>query len=78
MVAYIKLELIIENNELSHNEKDFDGIKITTTKKDGNYITISFEDITDFQNREKVGKHLEDVLKDILKLNNIKEKDTCS
>lgn len=73
----IRTDLIIENNELSHNEKDFDGIKITTTKKDGNYITISFEDITDFQNREKVGKHLEDVLKDILKLNNIKEKDTC-
>lgn len=73
----IRTDLIIENNELIHKEKKIDGLKITTTKKDGNYITLSFEDITNFESREKVGKYLEEIIKDILKLNNIKESDSC-
>lgn len=73
----IRTDLIIENNNLSHSQKLIDGITVTTTKENGNYITISYEDITDYENREKVGKIFEEVLKDILKLNNIKENDTC-
>lgn len=73
----LRSDLIIENSEASHYEKNIDGISITTTKDKGNYVTISFDDVTDFENREKVGNILEDVLKDILKLNNIQESDTC-
>lgn len=73
----IRTDLIIEKSNLSHEEKNIDGITITSTKDDGNYITISFEDITDFENREKVGKIFEEIIMDILKLNNIKEEDTC-
>jgi len=73
----LRTDLIIENNEIIHNEEEIDGLIITKTKKDGNYITISFDDITDFEARENVGKHLVLVIKEILKLNNIKETDTC-
>jgi len=73
----LRTDLIIENNNIKHDEKNIDGISITTTKDNGNYITISFEDVTDFENREKVGKVLENVLKDIINLNNINEDATC-
>lgn len=73
----IRTDLIIETDDTLHSEEVIDGITITRTKKDGNYITISFDDITNYENRETVGKNLELVLKDILKLNNIKETDSC-
>ena len=73
----IRTGLIIEDENISHNEKNIDGITITTTKKDGNYITLSFDDITNFEDREKVGKQLELVLKNLLKLNNISEDASC-
>ena len=43
----IRTDLIIEREKLSHRKKIIDGITITTTKDNGNYITISYEDITD-------------------------------
>ena len=55
----IRSDLIIENNDISHSEEIIDGITITRTKKDGNYITLSFDDITDYGNREIVGKNLD-------------------
>ena len=73
----IRSDLIIENNDISHSEEIIDGITITRTKKDGNYITLSFDDITDYGNREIVGKNLELILKDILKLNCIKDSASC-
>lgn len=74
---HLRTDLIIENNDATHNTKSIEGIDITSSYKDGNYITISFEDVTDFESREKVGKVLEKVLKDILNQNNIKEDDEC-
>lgn len=44
-------------------------------KKIGNYITIEFIDITNYEDREKVGKCLEKEIKNILKLNNISKED---
>lgn len=73
----IRTDLIIEDNNTIHEEKIIDGITITRTKKDGNYVTISFEDATNFESREKIGKIFEEILKDILKLNKIKETDSC-
>ena len=73
----VRTDLIIENEKIVHNEKKIDGMVITRTKKKGNYFTLSFLDITNFEDREKVGKQLELILKEILKLNNIMEDDTC-
>lgn len=73
----LRTDLIIENNELTHNKETIEGIEVTSSYQDGNYITISFEDITDFESREKVGKVLEKVLKQILDKNKIKEDDEC-
>ena len=73
----IRTDLIIENNNLAHEELDIDGIKITSTNENGHYVTLLFDDITDFEHREIVGKHFESVLKDFLKLNKIKENDSC-
>ena len=42
------------------------GGTINETKKKGNYITISFDDITDYDNYKKVGNILEEELNKIL------------
>lgn len=73
----IRTDLIIEDDNIKHEEENIDGIIITKTDNFGHYITLSFEDITDDLEREKVGKCLVNILKDILKLNNIKDDDTC-
>lgn len=73
----IRTDLIIENNSILHNEKEIDNIKITKTIKDGNYITISFEDITDHGARKRVESYLIDALKEIIKLNNINDNASC-
>jgi len=73
----IRTDLIIEDNQLIHDKEVIDGIEITSSYKDGNYLTISFEDITNYESREKVGKVLEKKLKQILEKNNIKDNDEC-
>lgn len=74
---HLRTDLIIENNELKHVKENIEGIEITSSYKDGNYITISFEDITNFESREKVGKIFENILRDLLIKNNINEFDEC-
>lgn len=74
---HLRTDLIIENEEVIHQKETIEGIEITSSYKDGNYITISFEDITNYESREKVGKVLENILKDILIKNDIKEDDEC-
>lgn len=44
-------------------------------KKEGSYITIEFLDITNYEDREKVGKCLENEIKKILEINNINSND---
>ena len=73
----LRTDLIIENNELIHEEKSIDGLMITTTKKEGNYITLSFDDITDSNNFSKVEKYFSEIIEDILKLNNISPNASC-
>ena len=79
-------ELIDEKNYFNKEIKD--DIEITTinvnkkiskdiNKKEGTYITISFEDITDFDTREKVGKIFAKEIKKIIKKLNIKEEAEC-
>jgi len=74
---HLRTDLIIENDGLEHTKETIEGIDVTSSYKDGNYVTISFEDITDFEARETVGRVLEKVLKDILDKNNIKDDDEC-
>ncbi len=72
----LRTDLIIEDSKLIHDEKQIDDLIITTSEKDGHYITLSFDDITDHDNREIVLKHLTEIIKDILILSNISEDDS--
>ena len=74
---HLRTDLIIENKEVIHQKETIDGLEVTSSYQDGNYITISFEDITNYESREKVGKVLEKLLKEILLKNDIKEDDEC-
>lgn len=73
----LRTDLIIENNDLEHHIETIDGIEVTSSHQNGNYITISFEDITDYDERERVGRVLELKIKEILSKNMIKEDDEC-
>ena len=46
----LRTDLIIENDHILHEEKTEGNLTITKTKNNGNYITISFNDITDKDN----------------------------
>lgn len=84
----IRTDLILEtikNNNYITSEKN-DNITVSRVvvnnnnkdiidKKEGNYITVEFLDITNYEDREKVGKCLEKEIKNILKLNNIDSRD---
>lgn len=80
------MELVDEKNYI--DTKEIDDITITNVnvnnkiskkinKKDGVYVTISFNDITDYDTREKVGKIFEKEIKKLLKKMDIKEDDKC-
>lgn len=82
----IRTDLAIELVDKKPTEKD--GIKITEInltekeskkigKKKGNYITIEFTDITDYENKEKIKTIFIKELKKILNLQKIKPEDLC-
>ena len=83
----LRSDLIIESNKEfkkdSYNEKDIvvDYIHLNKNnsldKKVGDYITITFKDITDQDNYKNVLNVLDKELKKIFKLSNIKENDKC-
>lgn len=73
----IRTDLVIEDSKLIHNEENINGIIVNSTSKNGNYITISFDDVTDSDNFLKVKEVVTSNIKNILKLNNIKENDSC-
>ncbi|MBR2707821.1 MAG: GPR endopeptidase [Bacilli bacterium] len=82
----IRTDLAVELIEATPIEKD--GIKITEIKlnseqakkikkKKGNYITIEFDDITDYDNKEKIKTIFIKELKKILKIQKIEKDDLC-
>ena len=82
----LRSDLIIESNlDLKHEEYKVDKISVdyvhldkdNDSKKKGDYITISFDDITDTTNFNKVLEVLNKELKKIFKLSDIKEDDKC-
>lgn len=84
----IHSDLIIENdisyyNDYSYSENNINVSKINLSnnnilgKKKGDYITITFDDITDEDNYSNVLNILNKEIKDILKKTNIKKTDKC-
>lgn len=87
----VRTDLVVESIDASHKpiktqEKTNKNIKISTTditkeegkvieKKEGRYITITFKDITNYEDREEIGKVLEKEIKSLLKYKNIKDDD---
>ena len=74
---HLRTDLIIDDASIKGKIIKYDNATINKVNKDGNYITITFEDITNYEDREKVGKLLEKELKEIFKKNNIKDSDEC-
>ena len=84
----IHTDLVIEqiNDKNLIKEEVINNIKISRVvmdknnllnKKEGNYITIELTDITNYEDRENVGKVLVTEIKDILNKNNIKDNYEC-
>ena len=84
----IHTDLVIEqiNDKNLIKEEVINNIKISRVvmnknnllnKKEGNYITIELTDITNYEDRENVGKVLVKEIKDILNKNNIKDNYEC-
>lgn len=75
-------------NNIKKNEKIIDNIKVTNiyldkkthkliNKKIGNYTTIEFDDITDYNKKETVKKVFSSELRKLLKKLSIREDDSC-
>lgn len=84
----IRTDLAIELVKDGINTKDIDGIKVTSitidsskakiiNKKPGSYITIEFDDITDYNNSEKIKNIFKNELTKLMKEMKIKEDKTC-
>ncbi len=87
----LAIEVIDENKKLEgikSGQRKIGNIKITDVnidkigssiinKKPGNYITIEFNDVTDYNNGEEVKEVFIEELKKLLKENNIKKEDSC-
>ena len=82
-----ELDNLVDDN-LKIEKRNIEDIKITDVlvkeeyenklnKKRGRYITIEFNDVTDYENRKKIIKVFSDELKEILKEININENDEC-
>lgn len=84
----LAIDALEQNGEKISNTVNYDGISVTSVyldketakklnKKQGNYITIQFEDVTDYNNRKLVEKILTQELKKILKTEKINEDSSC-
>ena len=78
----------ITKNDKNVDKEIIDDVIITTitiddknkniyNKKKGKYITIEFNDITDFNNNKKIEKIFIDKLKELLDIYNINDNNTC-
>lgn len=74
--------------EYQKEVKEVDQVKITKVfidevmskkiaKKVGNYVTIEFDDVTDYDNKEKIKQVFASELKEMLKLNKISDDASC-
>ncbi len=68
---YSKENIVVTDVRIDERNKD------SFNKKMGNYITIEFDDVTDFDNAQKVEKILIDELKKMMKKLSINDNDSC-
>ncbi len=86
----IRTDLTLEKEYKFANQKEekWDNIKVTTIdltsaeakkigKKKGQYITIEFDDVTDFENGEKVKEIFANKIRELINYLNIKDDDSC-
>lgn len=87
----IRSDLAIEsigNNEIKQDIEDYGNVKVTSVildkkssklinKKEGTYITIEFDDVTDSENYDKVKDIFTKQISKFIKKINIKEDDSC-
>lgn len=71
-----KIDEIIENIKINKITLNKEQAKLIN-KKEGKYITISFNDVTDYNNKESVTKIFSKYLKELLDEINIKDDDSC-
>ena len=82
------VETIKDNNEIKSDVKIIDDVKITKVlideksekiigKKQGNYVTIEFDDVTDYTNKEKVKKIFSEQLKEMISNLKLKKDSYC-
>lgn len=73
----IRTDLVIEQDTFTPTTKEtINNVNITKTiDKDNVYITLEFDDITDYEERENVGSVLENEIKKLLAHENIKDTD---
>jgi len=82
------VDLIDDNENINVEKEGFDKVVVTRVevlkemeetlnKKEGKYITIEFDDVTNYEDREKIGKCFENEIKKLLEELNIKENDDC-
>lgn len=78
----------LESENIKNEIINYDGIKVTKiyledkvaskiNKKEGNYITIEFEDVTDYQNRLELTKVFSNILKSLFIELEINDKMNC-
>lgn len=87
----IRTDLAIEsigNNEIKQDIEDYGNVKVTSVildkkssklinKKEGTYITIEFDDVTDSENYDKVKDIFTEQISKFIKKIDIKEDDSC-
>ena len=84
----LAIESIGDNNKINKELEDYDGIKVTNVylneleatsinKKEGNYITIEFEDVTDYTNNEKLKEIFSIKIKQLIQKLKIKDDSSC-
>lgn len=84
----LAIESIGNNKKINQNVEDYDNVKVTNVfldkdssklinKKEGTYITIEFDDITDSDNYDKVKDVFTKKISSFLNTIGIKEDDTC-
>ena len=84
----LAIESIGNNKKINQNVEDYDNVKVTNVfldkdssklinKKEGTYITIEFDDITDSDNYDKVKDVFTKKISGFLNTIGIKEDDTC-
>lgn len=84
----LAIESISEESQIKQTTQNFDNVKVSNVvlneeeakligKKAGTYITIEFDDVTDYNNKEKVKQVFSFKIKELIEHLNIKEECSC-